>query len=299
MKYYKVILLLLLVGCASYTERIADPNMDIDVFFCPKNNCILKMQEEISSAEESVYCAFYELKSQKLIDQIKKQSGLVKTGIVLHKEENYGLMHNKFCIIDGKEVITGSFNPTDNKNRNNLVVISSKYIAQNYMEEYIELAGNKLGTGKKTKTPKVASNSMVIESYFCPEDNCRQVLINEILNAKTSIDFMVFSFTDESVGDALLYSNAEIGGIFDRLQASSKYSQFTRLKEFNLDVKTDSLPGFLHHKVFIIDHNTVITGSYNPTLAGNFQNDENMLVIRSKSVAEKFMSEFNELFSQK
>ena len=53
----------------------------------------------------------------------------------------------------------------------------------------------------------------------------------------------------------------------------------------------------MHHKVFIIDDKIVITGSYNPTKSGTSKNDENVLVIYSSEVAEKYLEEFGVVYS--
>ena len=52
----------------------------------------------------------------------------------------------------------------------------------------------------------------------------------------------------------------------------------------------------MHNKVFVIDNKTVITGSYNPTKNANERNDENILIIHDKKIAEKFLNEFNNLY---
>ena len=54
----------------------------------------------------------------------------------------------------------------------------------------------------------------------------------------------------------------------------------------------------MHHKVFIIDNETVITGSYNPTSGGDERNDENMLIIHDKSIADAFLREFGNLWKE-
>ncbi len=51
----------------------------------------------------------------------------------------------------------------------------------------------------------------------------------------------------------------------------------------------------MHHKVLIIDEETVITGSFNPTKNGDEGNDENVLIIHDKEIAKKFLGEFNYL----
>jgi phosphatidylserine/phosphatidylglycerophosphate/cardiolipin synthase-like enzyme len=53
----------------------------------------------------------------------------------------------------------------------------------------------------------------------------------------------------------------------------------------------------MHHKVFIIDNNTIITGSFNPSKAANEKNDENILIINNKDIAKRFLEEFDYLTS--
>jgi phosphatidylserine/phosphatidylglycerophosphate/cardiolipin synthase-like enzyme len=104
---------------------------------------------------------------------------------------------------------------------------------------------------------------------------------------------MTFSFTDEDIADAILFKNVDIKGIFETTQAGSKYSQYQRLKDFGLDVKKDKNKRNMHHKAFIIDRKIVLTGSFNPTGSGNFRNDENIIIIHNKAIADKFLGEFN------
>ena len=48
----------------------------------------------------------------------------------------------------------------------------------------------------------------------------------------------------------------------------------------------------MHHKVFIIDNETVVTGSMNPTGNGNSKNDENILIIHDSEIAKQYAEEF-------
>ena len=68
------------------------------------------------------------------------------------------------------------------------------------------------------------------------------------------------------------------------------------MKDFGIDAKKDKNKKNMHHKVFIIDNETVITGSYNPTGSGNYRNDENLIIIRNKDIAKGFVEEFEFLW---
>ena len=69
-----------------------------------------------------------------------------------------GLMHNKFAIIDGKILLTGSFNWTlaaDQKNEENLLIIEDRKVIKAYQKRFEYLyrrsgkALNFTATGRK------------------------------------------------------------------------------------------------------------------------------------------------------
>jgi len=309
-------LLILLVGCFSQNHKtIYDSNPrengDIQLYFCPYQNCSKHLTDFISSAEKYIHCAFFDLdlkepilalakKSQeidvKLIIDNDNYDGSIKGNLVIDTDNQ--LSHNKFCIIDGIKVLTGSMNPTDrdaNHNNNNLIIIGSRFLAQNYEAEFSELWNKSFGKGNPVAFPIIYLNNNRIENYFCPEDHCAEHVIESISKAEKSIYFMTFSFTNEDIADAILFKDIDIKGIFETRQISD-YSQFQRLKDFGLDVKKDNNSYNMHHKVFIIDKKIVITGSFNPTGAGDRKNDENVLIIHNKDIAEKYVEEFERLW---
>ena len=207
-------------------------------------------------------------------------------------------MHNKFCVFDSSVVFTGSMNPTGNdnyRNNNNIVVIKSKALAANYLDEFMELKNGIYGKGSKVKNPVIYIGNIKVENYFCPEDSCKLHAINALKVANRSIYFMDFSFTDEDIGNLLWnkdYLGLDVKGIFEVKQVS-EFSRYEDLKKFAI---LDTNKYTMHHKVFIIDNETVVTGSYNPTENANENNDENMLIIHDKAVAAKYVVEFNKLF---
>jgi len=285
------------------------------IYFCPRDNCSQNLALTITSANNSVHCAFFDVDSSDVINALAKKSIYVDVKLVVDNnnqdnkirgnvkyDTSRQLTHNKFCVIDSMIVWTGSFNPTErgsNKNNNNAVLIYSKQLAANYEKEFEELWMGRFGSGEKTEITKVRTNNITIYSYFCPEDSCAEKVIEEIRGARKSVYFMTFSFTHESIADSLLFldDKIEIKGIFEKSQGGSKYSQFKRLEEFGIDVRIDSNPYNMHHKVFIIDNNTVITGSFNPSKNGDERNDENLLIIKDKDIAEQYVDEFFYIWS--
>lgn len=308
-----------LAGCKGATgysikQVPYETNDEPRIYFCPRNDCGEVYSDIINSADYSVHCAFYDIDLYNIIGALANKSRKIEVMLVMdssnYQEQIKGegirldddrqLMHNKFCVIDENIVITGSFNPTENdnyKNANNLVVVYSKSIAGNYEEEFKELWNKEFGSGDKVRNPEIYINNKQMENYFCPEDNCASHIIDLIKNAKRSIYFMTFAFTNENIANAIIKrNNLDIRGIFDSQQTSIQYSQFKRLKELGFNVKKDANKYKMHHKVFIIDNETIVTGSFNPTLSGDTRNDENMLIIHDKRIADAFLDEFDRLW---
>ncbi|MEK6917308.1 MAG: phospholipase D-like domain-containing protein [Nanoarchaeota archaeon] len=275
----------------------------ISVYFCPQDRCMDKIIEYIDNSTD-IKCAFYELNLAELIDELREKNAkvMIENDNVLDYFEtgySYALMHNKFCVFDNKTVMTGSMNPTERENyynNNNLVFIESEHLAKNYLDEFKELENKKYGVGNIVSYPVVFLGDIKIENYFCPEDNCKLHVINALKEANSSIYFMTFSFTDEDIGNLLWNKNfqgLDVKGIIETKQAGGS-SRYGDLKEFAI---LDKNPYTMHHKVFIIDNKTVITGSYNPTQNANENNDENILIIHDKATAEKFISEFERVYN--
>lgn len=304
-------------GSAWYSAPIpSEQNSEPEVYFCPQDNCGSRAAERILSANNTVHCALYSLSIQSVKDALIFQSERGVDVKLITDYDNYKkvqelgfaksnkgeqLTHNKFCVIDGNTVFTGSFNPTvtgDLQDNNNLVVFYSQYLSQNYEDEFNELWNGVYGAGDKVKNSVVILNGYTIENYFCPEDKCQEHVLEELKNAKQSIKFMTYSFTDDSIGKLLIEehgSGIDVSGVFEKSQIS-EWSEYSKLKDAGIDVRIDGSKGLMHHKVFIIDNTTVITGSYNPTQNGNENNDENIVIIHDEELAGMFLKEFGRVY---
>lgn len=272
----------------------------IQVYFCPQEDCSGIIAAEIKKSS-NVDCAFYNFDDKRIILALEgKQYRIFSDNNYVEKlgylgfvrfDTKSSLMHNKFCILDGKKIITGSFNPVTraSKDLNNLIIIESEEIAQTYEEEFVELWEYE----KNSKSEKNEFGD--IKVYFCPEDGCQKALISEIENAKESIFFMTYSFTDKQIANSLLLKSKDIRiqGIYEKSQL--KDSTYDLLEYQGLDVHVYDGTGLLHNKVFIID-DIVVTGSYNPTNNGNRANDENMMIINDKGVAELYRAQFHKIY---
>tara|TARA_Y100000310_G_scaffold56844_1_gene52137 strand:+ start:168 stop:1109 length:942 start_codon:yes stop_codon:yes gene_type:complete len=302
----------------SNQEVVYETDVNVQAYFCPLDNCDGVLENIVNTAEISVHCAFYDLDLENLITAFSKKShtadvkvvidhgnydGQIKgDGIKIAKSKQY--MHNKFCIIDDKKIITGSMNPTDNganKNNNNLIIINSGSLVENYEDEFDELWNGVYASGDNVKYSEISTNIGSIENYFCPED-CQEGenrIINLVRKAEKSVKVAIFSFTHEGLGDELVKSDIkglDVKVLVERRQRNVQKSQYTRLKDFGIDIKVDSNKNNMHHKFVIIDDKIVVFGSPNFSFSGFGRNDENFLIIFNEELALRFVREFEGMF---
>ena len=302
-----------ITGYTSYQKPVNE-EISINAYFCPQEDCSGIVAKEIASAKNSAHCAFYSVNLDDVIDSLVEKSKTADVKLVTDNDNptnlpfavtdnRNGLMHDKFCVIDENTVITGSYNPTIGglQDNNNVVIIRSTTLAKNYEAEFQEFQAGVFGKGNRVKNPVIyyANGTKKIENYFCPEDWCSDKVLKTLAKANISDNFMVFSLTDDSIGDLLVKEHSEgidVKGVVEKSQNTNEYSEYFKLEDADIDVRYDKNPKLLHHKVFIIDRKIVITGSYNPTRNGDKVNDENILIIYDEDIAKLFLEEFERLY---
>lgn len=226
---------------------------------------------------------------------------LIDAGIPATPDRRGAYMHNKFFVFDGKTVWTGSTNITVNdvyRNNNNAIVLTSPEVAQNYTTEFEEMFNGQFGPNSPANTPfpGVQVGDMWVETYFAPEDDVMTQLISATSEAQRTIHFMIFSFTDDDLAQAITEranAGVQVAGIFEARGANTEYSECPVLLEHGLDVRLDGNPRTFHHKVVIIDGAIVVTGSFNFSANAARSNDENLLIVHSPAIAALYEEEFN------
>lgn len=226
---------------------------------------------------------------------------LKQANIPIVDDQREAIMHDKFTIVDGEWVSTGSWNYTDSDTyhlNNNMIVIHSSELAANYSNEFNKMfVEHDFGKAKNTSNPHPVLNidGTPIQNCFSPETDCAKLIVQTINQAKTSIDFMAFSFTENSIGNAMLArakSGVSVSGVFETTGSQTQYSEYGMLKSAGLAVYTDGNPWSMHHKVIIVDNRIVIFGSYNFSESANISNDENLLIVNNSQLAQAFTDEF-------
>jgi phosphatidylserine/phosphatidylglycerophosphate/cardiolipin synthase-like enzyme len=238
---------------------------------------------------------------------------LIRAGIPVKYDDKTSIMHNKFLIIDKKYVWTGSYNATARGsyyNNNNAIIVYSRKLAGYYNNEFNEMFYyGEFGAASPDYTnplPKVylaeertidnekVTETVEIEVHFAPDIYITDQIIEEIQNSEKSIYFMAFSFTKDEISMAMINRfrrGVHVEGVFEEWQMRD-YSEFSRMENAGVPVMSDFNKYNVHHKVIIIDEETVITGSANFSNSAAKRNDENILIIKNKEIAKAYLEEY-------
>ena len=154
---FTTIILLSLTPC-----QAADSLTTSHVYFSPKGGCTKAITDTIGQAKQSILVQAYSFTSypiaEALIDAQKRgvkveaildkgqlhekktKLGLIaKGGVITYLDGAHAIAHNKVMIIDGKTVITGSFNFTtaaEEHNAENLLILDDTALAAQYANNW-------------------------------------------------------------------------------------------------------------------------------------------------------------------
>lgn len=142
-------------------EALIAPPKDGEVCFSPDENCDIKLWKFIQTAKTSLDVAIFDLTHPKITHEIlvaskrvkvrvlvdKRQmkgehslvSTLIKGGVAVRIGRQRGIMHNKFTVVDGTRLETGSFNYSDGatrKNQENQIYLADPSIVARYKERF-------------------------------------------------------------------------------------------------------------------------------------------------------------------
>ncbi|BDA79274.1 hypothetical protein LPTSP3_g22040 [Leptospira kobayashii] len=227
-----------------------------------------------------------------------------KFGIHVTPWKGSGIHHTKILFADDEKVFlgTGNFSGHGLIRDNNVywewALPASEIIKFREHLEEIDLSGVFL-----------FSKGMIL---FSPEagKQIQDKILDSILNAKTSIRYMIYTHYDPVISYALFAASKRgvlveavynfpinDGGkiLGDLLSYPSKI--YVDGNE-DVEVKEGSFRGgLLHHKTMIIDEEKVLVGSYNYTVSARDDNREFFIEFNSRNIAKEFLGEWERVKS--
>ena len=228
-------------------------------------------------------------------------------GIPVVEDMRGPIMHNKFTVVDNAAVQTGSWNYTDGDTyhlNNNMIVIREPRIAANYTAEFAKMFERRTFGPSKEKgianQVVIAPDGSRVETCFAPQNDCVGRITATVNGAQTSVRFLAFSFTQDTIGQAMIdraKAGVQVGGVFETTGSNVPSSEYGKMKAAGLSVYTDGNPWVMHHKVIIIDERIVIFGSFNFSDNAAKANDENLLIVENVDIARAFTAEYDRVLT--
>jgi phosphatidylserine/phosphatidylglycerophosphate/cardiolipin synthase-like enzyme len=285
-----------------------------------------RLAEAIDAAAHSVDMAIYHLDLWSVRDALRRAANrgvrvrvvvesdglfdaevqdLVGAGIPVLGDRRESLMHDKFTVIDGLEVWTGSMNDSVGsayRDNNVLLRLRSRALAEDYTHEFEEMfIDNRFGPLSIADTPHpvVTIDGTRVEAWFSPDDGVADRLVELIGDAKSQVDFLAFTFTSDALAEALIRAvrcGVAVRGVTELDQVEAAGSEYARLQQAGVDVRQDTSPGTMHHKLLLIDQGVVATGSYNYTRSAEESNDEDIVILFSPEAAAELEAEFTRIY---
>lgn len=224
-------------------------------------------------------------------------------GVPIVADQRDPFMHNKFVVIDGGAVWTGSLNFSFNdayRNNNNAILIRSTRLAENYTAQFEQMFTEQIFNEAITApNPALNLSGTLVENYFSPRGGVAAKILDVLNTAQTSIHFMAFAFTRSDFSDALIakaQAGVTVQGVMEKRQiAAGADAAWNAFQAAGLDVVEDGNTYVLHHKVFIIDQQIVVLGSYNFSRNAEDYNSENILIIHNAEIAQAYYAEWQKV----
>ena len=141
---------------------------------------------------------------------------------------------------------------------------------------------------------------VICECYFFPNPSNEQRVVSMFRTCKKTLDLAIFTFTRDSIAQAILEAyqrGVKVRCIGDDGNSKVKGSDVRLLASVGIPCKTDNNLRFhMHNKMAIIDNSVVITGSFNWTSQAVNKNQDNILFIEDKNIANQYTDYYNQIW---
>ncbi len=124
-----------------------------------------------------------------------------------------------------------------------------------------------------------------------------EAVIASIDAARLSVDVAFYSLSLREVANALLRARDRGAQVRVVMESDNRERSVPQaLMDGGIPILGDRREGLMHDKFIVIDRSEVWTGSMNFTVNGAYEDNNNLLHIRSVKVAENYETEFNEMY---
>jgi phosphatidylserine/phosphatidylglycerophosphate/cardiolipin synthase-like enzyme len=238
----------------------------------------------------------------------------------------YGIMHNKFMIVDGNSsnpndciLWTGSLNWTDNQintDNQNVIIFQDQTLCRAFEIEFEEMFGDtglqpnvnnaKFGPFKSDNSAhEFLIGGKRVELHFSPTDGVNSQIIRTINTANSDLEIEIMIMTRNDLAYAISNRNqAGVDCYYLTNDAGNNLTSWPIVSAaLGAKAKDYNQGGIMHSKYLIADHSNtasdplVLTGSHNWSNGADQKNDENTVIVHDANIANQFYQEFVQRFN--
>ena len=148
--------------------------------------------------------------------------------------------------------------------------------------------GSRASVSQPTVHARPAARQDNIYLFFSPRGNATDAVVDQINQARNTLHIQAFQFTSPPIAEAVV--NAQKRGVqilvvLDPSQEDERHkvAQFLFNAAIPVYIDHKHSNGIAHNKIMLIDGYTIITGSFNFTIAAEQSNAENLLILLDKA----------------
>lgn len=128
--------------------------------------------------------------------------------------------------------------------------------------------------------------------FFSPNGGAEDAIVRSIDSAKSRIRMQAFLFSNKEITGALIRAHqrgVKVDVIIDKKMPKKKPNTTEDLIEAGVPTFFDTAHRTAHDKIIIVDDDIVLTGSFNFVKVAETKNGENLLILKSKPLAEEYV----------
>ncbi|AEH50467.1 phospholipase D-like domain-containing protein [Pseudothermotoga thermarum] len=286
----KVVLPLIMISLVGFS---------VNILFTPLED-VSKIVDLINSAENNVFIVTYSIDHPLIVESLQSawnrgvnvkvicETLLLNVSFPIMLDVESSLMHMKFMVVDSSILALGSANFTTNSlhtSYNDILIFQDEFLATKFEDFFDELwHGN------------VQPFEVHLGKIYITNHQLEKTVLFELSKAKKSIKVMMFALSHPKVWSTLKVlasKGVRVDILVDRWFFKNSSLSKMPFSCFNLKVYNDFT---VHSKLFIIDEETVITGSANATVSSYNANAEMLAVIKDKKIVEKYLKYFENVW---
>lgn len=138
---------------------------------------------------------------------------------------------------------------------------------------------------------RMGDEVQVLYVGFTPPSGVAQNIVQTIDQAQKEVLVQAYGFTHNAIAQAVVRAHRRgvtVHVLLDQKSESTNRYVMGLFQEADVSVRLDGAHAIAHNKVMVIDAQVLVTGSFNFTNSAETRNAENVLILRSESLARAY-----------